>query len=186
MKRKPRAKSRTKNNTKVAKRRRSAPRTATQYFERSERFKKLWDKVINVVTRMRDEKISLTKASHDARISRDTVKRWAGSGLQKRKSGKWVAKKSDKLLRPLRVPTPDGAREVAVPGLRQATLLGKYWNALHRFFETGDHSRLAKFAGKYVTDADGVRFPLLTDRAQLKRLGSAGLFSFESLYARSV
>jgi hypothetical protein len=165
--------------------RRSAPRTATQYFQKPERFKQLWDKVVGVITKMRGEKISLTKASQESGVSAQTVKRWAGSALQKRPGGKWAVKRSDSLLRVLMVPTPEGAREIGVAGSRQATLLGKYWNALHRYFETGDRSRLENFQGKYVTDANGIRFPLLTDRAELKRLGSAGVFSFESLYGRS-
>ena len=37
---------------------------------------------------------------------------------------------------------------------------------------------------EHVTDADGKQLPLLTDVEVLNRLGSAGILSFESLYAR--
>ena len=53
------------------------------------------------------------------------------------------------------------------------------------YLETGDASRLNKFRGKSIKDADGAQIPFLTDRAELNRLGSAGVLAFESLYARS-
>lgn len=162
------------------------PRNLEEYNTRSERFRSTWEKVIRVVTEMRRDKVSLTKASASAGVTVETVKRWAGSTLQKGSGGKWKVNKSDRLLRVLMVPTRDGAQEIAVRGSRQATLLGNYWNALHRYFEIGDRSRLNKFRGKYVLDAKGIRLPLLTDPAELKRLGSAGALSFESLYARSL
>lgn len=56
---------------------------------------------------------------------------------------------------------------------------------MHRYLQTGDGSRLKTFQGKYIKDANGVNVPLPTDRAVLNRLGSAGVLSFESLYART-
>jgi hypothetical protein len=141
--------------------------------------------MVSVVSKMRSEKLSLQKAAQDHGISPRTVKKWAGKALQKRANGKWVASKSDNLLRVLTIPTSDGTREVAVRGSKQATLLADYWNAVHRYLETGDASRLIKFRGKHIKDATGEQLPLPTDRAELNRLGSAGVLSFESLYARS-
>jgi hypothetical protein len=84
------------------------------------------------------------------------------------------------------VPTSEGKREIAVRGSRQATLLAEYWNAVHRYLETGSGaSRLAKFKDKYIKDSSGARVPFLTDPAELNRLGSAGVLSFENLYSRS-
>jgi hypothetical protein len=51
--------------------------------------------------------------------------------------------------------------------------------------ETGDDSALKDFKSKYIIDAQGKRIPLLTNLDELDRLGSAGVLSFESLYARS-
>jgi hypothetical protein len=45
---------------------------------------------------------------------------------------------------------------------------------------------LDSFRGQHVTTTDGERIPLLTDRATLDVLGSAGVLSFESMYARAV
>jgi hypothetical protein len=169
----------------AATRKTRAPRTAAQYNAKPEKFKDMWDRVVTVVSKMRSESASLQKAAQESGVSPSTVKRWAGSALQKRTNGKWVAKKSDALLRVLMIPMPDGTHEVAVRNSRQATQLAEYWNAVHRYLKTGDESRLKKFLGKSIKDANGAQILLPTDRAVLNRLGSAGVLSFESLYARS-
>jgi hypothetical protein len=163
----------------------STIRTAAQYRAKPEKFKDMWDRVVSVVSKMRTEKTSLEKAAREAGVSPRTVKRWAGSALQKRVSGKWVAKKSDTLLRVLKVPMVDGPREIAVRGSAQAKLLAEYWNALQRYLQTGDDSKLKKYRGKSVRDANGVEIFLPTDRNLLQRLGFAGVLSFESMYGRT-
>jgi hypothetical protein len=145
----------------------------------------MWDRVLAVVSTMRSEKTSLQNAAQEQSISPRTVKRWAGSALQKRSNGKWVAKKNDTLLRLLTIPGPDGKREIGVRGSRKATQLAEYSNAVHRYLETGDASKLAKFRGKYIRAANGEKIAFITDRTTLNRLGSAGVLSFESLYSRS-
>ena len=65
-----------------------------------------------------------------------------------------------------------------------ASVIGKYWNAVDLYLNTGDDSALDAFQGKYIIDADGGRFFLMTNIRELDRLGSAGNLSFESLYAR--
>jgi hypothetical protein len=163
-----------------------APRTAEQYHSKPERVQVLWDKVISVISEMRkDEKLSLQKASKEAGISPSTVKRWGGSALQKRPSGRWVPKRVDNLLRILRMPAPDGMRDIGVRGLRKATLLSNYWAAVHGYLETGNRSGLEEFRGKYLNAADGEKVLLLTEPEELDRLGNAGVLSFESIYARS-
>jgi hypothetical protein len=164
---------------------RTAPRTAAQYRALPEKSKDTLDRVLSVISKMRGENISLTKASQEVGINSQTVKRWAGSALEKRGNGRIATKASDQLLRILKVPTEDGTRDVAVRGSRQATLLAKFWNSLHRYLETGDASALEKYRGRSVKDADGTSIPLPTDRAKLKRLGSASVLSFENLYAKS-
>jgi hypothetical protein len=162
------------------------PRTAEQYFAKTRRFQNLWDRVVTVVSKIRGHKTSLQQAAREIGISPRTVLRWAGSALQKNARGRYTAKPSDQLLRVLMVPTPDGPSEIAIRGSRKAKEIGEYWNAVHRLLETGDESALQKFEGKFLTDVDGNRLPFLTDRTQLKRLGSAGVLSFESIYWRNV
>jgi hypothetical protein len=168
-----------------SKAKKAAPRTEAQYLAKPEKFKETWDRVLSVISKMRSDKISLTQASRDSGISPRTVTKWGKSALQKRKSGKYAVKKSDTLLRLVMIPTPEGPREIAVRESKQVSLLAEYWNALHRYLQTGDAAQLKTFQGKQIKDADGVDVSLPTDLAVLNRLGSAGVLSFESLYARS-
>ena len=80
--------------------------------------------------------------------------------------------------------TPEGRREIGIRDSRQASMLGDYWHAIDLYRDTGDSSKVLTFRGKYVIDADGERFPFLTDLGEIDRLGSAGVLSFESLHAR--
>jgi hypothetical protein len=125
----------------------------------------------------------LKKASQEVGVNPQTVKRYVGSALKKSR-GRFKAKSSDTLLRVLKIPTKNGVEEIAVRNSRDATLVADLWNAIQRYFDTGQYSALEKLQGKSVKTADGVEVPLLTSRADLKRLGSAGvLFSFESIYS---
>lgn len=163
----------------------ASPRTETQFRALPERSKDTLERVLRVVSKLRTEKTSLKRASQEIGVNPQTVKRWATSALKKR-NGRFVAKSSDQLFRVLKIPDEKGLREVTLRGSRQATLLAEYWNALNRYLQTGDASRLEKFRHKFIKDADGLEIPLPTDRAVLKRLGSAGNISFESIYSRTV
>jgi hypothetical protein len=188
MKRKIRIKSSRKNRYRAVRRRikirrKAVPTTARQYFSRSKQFQEAWDSVGQVISKMRSGRISLRKASKEIGVDPSKVLELGRSALRKQKSGKYAARKTDHLLRILSVLTPEGRREIAVRDSHQASTLGKSWAAVQRYLQTGDDSALRKFKGKKITDASGKRHPLITDLKQLNRLGSAGVLSFESLYA---
>jgi len=132
---------------------------------------------------MRDG-MSLEKAAQESHIDPRTVIRLGRSALRKGASGKYAAKPHDQLLRVLVLPFPDGLREVAVRDSRQATVVGEYWAAVQKHLATGNDSALKKIRRKTITDADGKRIRLLKDVTELERLASAGVLSFESLYAK--
>src|SRR6266542_1770070 len=163
-----------------ARRKPRPPQTSEQYFAKPEKFRRTYDRVIEALAKMRSEKSSLAKAAQEIGISPHTVVRWGGSALKKNKGGKYAAKPKDNLLRMVRIPASDGTREIAVRGSQQASLLGEYWSAVHRYLQTGDASQLATFQGKHVKDADGNELQLPTGRAELNHLASAGVLSFES------
>lgn len=164
---------------------RAIPRNLKEFFAKPERSQDAWVNVANVLKRMRSDKTSLQQASKDAGISPRTVTKLAGSALKKGKSGRYEATNSDRLLRVLKIPTADGQVDIGVRGSRQASTIGEYWAALHKYLATGDSSGLAKFKGKQIKDSTGTVITLLTDLKELNRLGSAGVLSFESLYAKS-
>lgn len=162
-----------------------APRTAKQYFAKSEQFQDRWTRVTHAISKMRGEGVSLRQASREFGLDPRTVTRLARPALRKRANGRYKAKPNDRLLRVLVVPSPEGLREVAIRDSRQASQLAEYANAVQKYLETGDSAALRKFRRKRITDASGNRVPLLTDLAELDRLGSAGVLSFESLYAKA-
>jgi hypothetical protein len=139
-------------------------------------------RVNRVLRRMRSGGLSLRKAARESKVAPRTVVKKAPSALRKGKSGRYAAKTSDRLVRLLKIPTPQGPTEIEVRGLKAASLLGRYWVAVHKYYETGDKS-VQRFAGQFITATDGTKYPLLTDIDVLDSLVSAGVLSFESLYA---
>jgi hypothetical protein len=174
------------NRTKgIKKARLVAPRTAKQFFASSKAFQDTWTAVTHTISKMRADRMSLRKASGEFGLDPRLVARLGKSALRKRKNGQYVARRGDKLLRILAVPTPDGVREVATRDSKEATQLGKYWAAVQKYLQTGNESGLKKFRRKRITDASGKKIPLVLDTALLDQLGSAGVLSFESLYAKT-
>jgi hypothetical protein len=159
------------------------PMSLEEFLAMPRRYQELWGDIGQVTTEVRLGS-TLNRAAQKFGIDPRTVKRLAKPALRKLRNGRWAARKTDRLLRVLPLPTSDGLAEVALADSRQATILGKYWNAVELYRNTGNASALHMFDGKYVIDADGNRVQLLTDIYELNRLGSAGVLSFESLYAR--
>ena len=188
MKRKTHKKPRRKNRNhvvhrKIKSRRVKVPTTARQYFLRSRKFQETWDSVAHVISKMRAERVSLRRASKEFGIDPDIVLKFGHSALRKQRNRNYIARKTDRLLRILSVVTPEGRREIAVRDSRQASLLGSYWAAVQRYLQTGDDSVLLKFKKTRVLDASGKHHQLLTDLKELLRQASAGVLSFESMYA---
>jgi hypothetical protein len=162
------------------------PRTSKQFFGMPDAQQDAWNRVVHAIAMMRSEGVSLTKASHEFGLDPRVVRARAGSALRKTKSGRYVARPSDKLLRVLVVPSPQGLKEVAVRGSEIASKIAEYSDAVQRFLRTGDSSRLKKFRRLKLVDEKGDRIKLLTDLTELQKLGSAGVLSFESLYRSTV
>lgn len=163
------------------------PRTAKQFYALAPRSQDRWIRVTHAVSKMRADRVSLPEASREFGLDPRLVARLGKSALRKRRNGQYAAKRTDKLLRILAVPAADekhGKREIAIRDSRQASFLGKYWAAVQKYLQTGDASDLKKLRRKSVIDANGKRVPLLTDLTELDRLGSAGVWSFESIYAQ--
>jgi hypothetical protein len=161
------------------------PRSAAQYFAQPKRKRESLQKAAHVLSAMRTEGISLNAASREHSVSPRTVQRHAGAALRKTSRGTYTARRSDRLLRVLVIPTPDGLAEIATMDSRAATVVAEYWNAVNLYLETGDDTGLARFRGQSIIDAQGDPVPLLTDLDELERLGSAGVLSFQSLYAKA-
>jgi hypothetical protein len=162
-----------------------APTNIREYRTKSAKFQDLWNRVTNAISKMRSDGTSLRQACQEFALNQDEVVRLANPALRKRKNGDYAVKPADDLLRVLVIPTADGLREIGLRDSRLASVVGKYWAAVQRYLETGDPSALRKIRRKTVTDADGKRISLIKDLAELDRLGSAGVLSFESIYAKA-
>lgn len=159
-----------------------APRSSKQYLALPDAQQETWNRAVHVIAKMRSEGKSLTQASRDFGVDPRVVRARAGSALRKTKSGRYVARPSDKLLRILVIPSPEGLKEIPVRGSAIASKLAEYSDAVQKYLRTGDSSPLKKFRRLKLIDEKGERIRLLTDLAKLQELGSAGVLSFESLY----
>jgi hypothetical protein len=157
------------------------PTTSKQYFSLSRKDQETWDSVAHVISRIRDG-VSLRRASKEFGITPSTVVELGRPALRKRK-GRYVATKTDHLLRVITILGTKGKKEIATRDSRQASLVGGHWAAVQRYLQTGDDEALLKFKGKSIVDANRKRHRLLTDLEELNRGASAGVFSFESMYA---
>jgi len=156
------------------------PPTAKKSFAAPEQIRDRWISVANVVSRMRD-RISLTKASKEFDVEPSIVIQLGRSALRK-KNGRYVATKTDRLLRVVAILTAKGKKEITTQDSVQASLIGSHWAAVQRYLQSGDDSALLKFTKTRITDASGKRHRLLTSLAELNRQASAGVLSFESMY----
>jgi hypothetical protein len=130
---------------------------------------------------MRD-RVSLKRASKESGIEPSMVIQLGRQALRK-KNGRYVPTKLDKLLRIVIILGAKGKRTIATRDSRQASIAGAHWAAVQKYLQTGDDEALLKFKNKRVVDANGKRHRLLTDTKELLRLASAGVLSFESMYA---
>ena len=160
------------------------PRTVEEFFAMPTHDQDLWKNVTQAVTEVRAG-VSLRRAARKFGLDPRMVQQRARPALRKLRNGRWAAKNFDSLLRVLVIPTRKGLLEIGLRDSRQATLLGKYWTGVDRYRDTGDASALRQFRGKHLIDGTGRQIRLLTDRRALDHLGSAGVLSFESLYARA-
>jgi len=157
------------------------PSTARQYFSMSAKQQDTWDSVAHVVSRMRD-RISLSRASKEFGITPNLVVKLGRPALRKKK-GRYVATKTDRLLRVIIILGTKGKKEIATRDSRQASLAGSHWAAVQKYLQTGDDEALLKFRGKNIVDASGKRHRLLTNLEELNQQASDGVLSFESMYA---
>jgi hypothetical protein len=126
--------------------------------------------------------MSLKAASKEFGIAPNVVIKQGRPALRKQK-GRYVATKTDHLLRVITILGTKGKEEIATRDSRQASIAGGHWAAVQKYLQTGDDEALLKFRRKGVVDASGKRHRLLTDLDDLNRQASAGVLSFESMYA---
>jgi hypothetical protein len=105
---------------------------------------------------------SFSRAARDNGVTVRTIRRYVGSALlQDRPGGRIRAAKSDRLIRHLQIPGPDGPKDIAVRGSKSASKIANYKAALNRLLR-GDRTAMAPWHGKKVAGIE-----LITDPAIL-------------------
>ena len=94
--------------------------------------------------------VSLSKAASENSVSVRTIKRYVGSELlQDRPGGRIRATQSDRLIRYLQIPGPDGPRDISIRGSKIASQFAKYKAAINRLL-AGDAKAMAPWHGKKI------------------------------------
>lgn len=141
-----------------------------------------YEKTGSVLTRMRREGLSLTKAARLEHATPAAVKRHAGDALVRSRRGTFLVTTTDRHYRRLWFVTPDGLTIVETRDSRAASLIAEYDIAVQRFLASGDSAGLTRFEDQ-VLRTGGKRYTFVTDLDTLERLGRRGEISFESIYA---
>ncbi|MDQ3642777.1 MAG: hypothetical protein M3450_15230, partial [Actinomycetota bacterium] len=94
-------------------------------------------RALDAVSLMRKNGLSLKQASRAAGTTVNAIKRHAGPALERGDRGAYRAKTSDRLVRPLLVPTTGGLITLDVRDSRTASKIGAYHNAVKLYLDTG-------------------------------------------------
>jgi hypothetical protein len=141
-------------------------------------------RALEVVSEARRGKGSLSRLARARGMSPKTVRR--ASGAFRKRGGRWVPIRSDRVERWLNSYENGTRVEVLVQDSRTASLLSLYSNAVGHYLETGDPSGLAKFEGKTYKDALGKVHSFETDpdaiRAAIER-SESDFGAFADLYS---
>lgn len=149
-----------------------------------EQAQKEWEKITSVASDARAIRSSPRKIAKGLGIDFRKVLRRAGQAFRKQRNGRYVVRPVDRLLRVIVAVTDKGLLEIPTRDSQLAGLISKHWNAVDKYVSKGDASGLSQFEGKQVTDIEGRTANLLTDLSELDRLASAGVLSFETIYAK--
>jgi hypothetical protein len=135
-----------------------------------------------IALKRRDPKLSLTKAAKHSGTTIHTIERYAPSALEVR-SGRFDVRQSDRLLRRMRMLTPQGEVVVRTTSSRTATRIAEYNNALREYVLTRDTTQLKRFENKTVRSG-GETYAFVTDPKILDRNVRAGMVHFVDIYVR--
>jgi hypothetical protein len=97
---------------------------------------------------------SISRAARENGVTPRTIKRYAGGALvQDRPGGRIRTTKSDRLLRYLQIPGPNGPIEISVQGSKAASEVARYKAAVNRFLG-GDRNALAEWRGRKIAGVE--------------------------------
>lgn len=111
---------------------------------------------------------SLEAASKAYRMKPETVRRHIDGFVKE--AGRWRVKRVVKNEMSMRIYSRGREKQILVPDVRQASIIGRYNNAVKNFLRTHDESFLTPFVGQSIKDSQGVAHRLETDAKELYML----------------
>lgn len=110
---------------------------------------------------------SLSQAAYENGVTPRTMKRYVAAALlQDHPGGRIRARKSDRLIRQLQIPGPDGPREINVRGSKPASQFASYKADINRLLR-GDRNAMAKWHGRKIAGVELVTEPkILVEQAR--------------------
>lgn len=129
----------------------------------------LREKSLAVLSELRNSKTkTLPQVANDNDITvKNVLKHTNGF---KKVNGKSVAKKWDRIPRVMRINTDGKEKSIEIKDSRTASVVGKYFNAVKQFLNTGDKTKLQKFRNKKVKDSKGKLHRLEADPQKIIRI----------------
>ena len=128
------------------------------------------DRSLGVLSHARKSNQSLTRLARERKISVRSVLR-ATDGFKK-VGGRWMAKKTDRIPRIMKINEDGKERWIEIRDSRSASLIGKYHSAVREYLDTGNTAVLAEFKGKRVKDSSGKWHTLETNPNALKEINT--------------
>jgi hypothetical protein len=141
------------------------------WFELSDSQKHTRSISLKVLSMMMGGK-SLSSSAEELKISVKTVKTHVRSAIRK-SHGRWKPKKTDGIERAMVINERGRSKTILVSDSAQASMIGKYHNAVKQFLETGDESLLWPFKKIRIVDSSGKKHKLETDPQKLYDIDDA-------------
>lgn len=123
---------------------------------------------LEVISIMR-KGISINNASKQVGISPTTVKKYVGTTLRL-KNRRLVAKKSDSLLRKIRIYENGKEEFIQTRGRKNSSLIAQYMGAVGRSIDKNDSTTLKQFENKTIIDSKGKHHKFETDIKKLIKI----------------
>lgn len=138
------------------------------YTALSPREKVSREKSLEVLSKVRRNKKSLSEASREKGISIKSVMK--NTNAFKKTGNRWMPKTYDRISRVMKINENGRSLSIEVNDSRTASLIGRYHNSVKKYLDTGDSSQLQKFKGKTIKDANGNMHTFETDTESIDEI----------------
>jgi len=135
-------------------------------------YKKSWDELTPKQKSLREKSLAVLVQSRKTGKSPTRIAKHLGIPFRtvqnntnafKKVGSSWTPKRFDKIPRSMLTSEKGKLRSIDVSDSRHARTIGRYHNAVRHYLNTGDYTKLKKFAKKKIRDSDGKLHSFETD-----------------------